>query len=54
MPPIMLLTNLSFDYVSSFLQEVYKKLEEAKGSGNANVGKQQSMEKCVGQLLKAV
>lgn len=54
MSPIMLLTNLSFDYCSSFLQEAYKKLEEAKGSGNASMGKQRSTEKCVSQLLKAV
>ncbi|XP_074585227.1 uncharacterized protein LOC141841009 isoform X3 [Curcuma longa] len=52
-------TSLSGDRVKAAeineeIKEVYKKLEEAKGSGNANVGKQRSMEKCVSQLLKAV
>ncbi|XP_042385520.1 uncharacterized protein LOC121977073 [Zingiber officinale] len=40
--------------INEEIKEVYKKLEEAKGSGNASVGKQRSMEKCVSQLLKAL
>ncbi|XP_042379608.1 uncharacterized protein LOC121972070 isoform X1 [Zingiber officinale] len=40
--------------INEEIKEVYKKLEEAKGSGNASVGKQRSMEQCVSQLLKAL